>query len=98
MLDDEDGVAEIAQPEGVEQAVVVALMEPDGRLVQDVEHADEARADLGGEPDALRFTAGQGVRGAAQREIVEADRGEEAEPLAHLLETRRAMALASVRS
>jgi hypothetical protein len=42
VLDDEHGVAEVAQPlERADQLVVVALVEPDRRLVEDVEHADE---------------------------------------------------------
>ncbi len=45
--------------ERAEQAVVVALMQPDGRLVEHIENAREARADLRGEADALRFTARQ---------------------------------------
>ena len=60
VLDDDDGVADVAQVlERAEQAVVVALMQPDRRLVEHVEHAREARADLRGEADALRFTARQ---------------------------------------
>src|SRR5256885_14681000 len=47
---DEHAVAEVAQLlEGVEQPRVVALVQADGRLVQDVEHADEAAGQLGGE-------------------------------------------------
>ena len=42
VLDDEHGVPEIAEPlEGPDQPVVVALVEPDRRLVEDVEHTDE---------------------------------------------------------
>jgi hypothetical protein len=58
VLDDDDRVAEVAQLlERGEQPPVVALVQPDARLVEDVEHADEARADLRGEPDALRLAA-----------------------------------------
>ena len=40
VLDDDHGVAEVAQPrEHVEQLVVVALVQPDRGLVEDVEHA-----------------------------------------------------------
>jgi hypothetical protein len=42
VLDDEDGVAEVAQPlERADQLAVVTLMEPDRRLVEDVEDADQ---------------------------------------------------------
>src|SRR6266480_991637 len=44
-------------PERVDQARVVALVEPDRRLVEDVEDADELRADLRREPQPLRLPA-----------------------------------------
>ena len=60
VLDDDERVAEVAQPgEGLDQPVVVALVQPDARLVEHVEHADQAGADLGGEPDALGLAAGE---------------------------------------
>ena len=63
VLDDDHGVAEIAQPhERLDQAPVVALVQPDRRLVEHVEHADEPAADLRREPDALRLTAGERSR------------------------------------
>ena len=47
VLDDDDGVAEVAQAaQRLEQPRVVALVEANRRLVEDVEHAGEARADL----------------------------------------------------
>ena len=47
VLDDDDGVAEVAQVlEGIEKAPVVALMQTDRRLVQYVKDASETRADL----------------------------------------------------
>ena len=43
MLDDQHGVAEIAQAaQRLEQHVVVALVEADAGLVEDVEHARQA--------------------------------------------------------
>jgi hypothetical protein len=87
MLDDEHGVAEIAQAlEGDEQAIIVALVEADRGLVEDVEDAGQAGADLAGEADALALAAGQGAGGAVEVEIIEADIVEEAEPLVDLLE------------
>ena len=47
VLDDDDGVAHVAQPfQAVQQAFVVARMQADARLVEDVQHADQAAADL----------------------------------------------------
>ena len=43
----------------LDQPVVVPLVQPDRRLVEDVEDADQAGADLGGQPDALRLAAGE---------------------------------------
>ena len=54
VLDHDHRVAQVAQAlQRVEQPRVVALVQADGRLVQHVEHAHQARADLGGQPDAL---------------------------------------------
>ena len=66
VLDDEHGVAEVAQPhQRVDEPAVVALVQADRRLVEHVQHADEAGADLAGEADALRLAAGQGAGRAA---------------------------------
>ena len=87
VLDDDDGVAEVAQAqERVDEAPVVALVQTDAGLVEDVEHADERRADLGGEADALRLAAAERGRGALQREVADADVVEERQPLADLLD------------
>ena len=75
VLDDEDGVAEIAEaPQRLEEARVVALVEADRRLVEDVEDADERRADLRRQANALRLAARQRRRGAIERQVVEARR------------------------
>ncbi len=74
VLDDKDGVAEVAQPaQRIEQLIVVTLVQADGRLVEDIEHAHQARADLRGEADALAFAAGERCRRARERQIAEAD-------------------------
>ena len=60
MLDHDHGVADVAQVlERLEQARVVALVQADRGLVEHVEHAGEAGADLRGEPDALALAARQ---------------------------------------
>ena len=47
VLDDEHGVAHVAEPlERPDQPSVVTLVEPDRGLVEDVEDADELGADL----------------------------------------------------
>ena len=58
VLDDEHRVAEVAQRfERREQAAVVAGVQTDGRLVEYIEHAAQARADLRGETNALGLAA-----------------------------------------
>ena len=87
VLDDDHGVAEVAQaPQRFEQPRVVALVQADRGLVEHVEHAGQARADLAGEPDALALAARQRAGIARQRQVVEADIVEEAQPLADFLE------------
>src|SRR5260370_30104258 len=58
VLDDEDGVAEIAQLfERAEKTSVVTGMEADAGLVENIENAAEARADLRSEAHAVGFAA-----------------------------------------
>ena len=66
VLDDDHRVAEVAQPgQRVDQPAVVALVQADRRLVEHVQRADEAGADLAGEADALRLAAGERAGRAA---------------------------------
>ena len=86
MLHHDDRVAEVAQVrERGDEPFVVALMQADGRLVQNVQHAHEPRADLRGEPDALRLAAGERGRGPLEREVVQPHVHEELEPRLDLL-------------
>ena len=74
VLDDEHGVAEVAEAfERGDEAFVVALVESDARFVEDVEDAGESAADLRGEADALGFAAGEGAAFAVEGEVAEAD-------------------------
>ena len=87
VLDDDQGVAEVSQShEGLDQPVVVALMQADARLVEHVEHTDEAGTDLGREPDPLRLTAGQRAGRSVEGQVVQADVDQEPQPLVDLLE------------
>jgi hypothetical protein len=54
MLHHQHAVADVAQVfQGVDQAVVVALVQADAGLVQHIHHAGQARANLAGQADAL---------------------------------------------
>ena len=82
VLDHDDGVAEVAQLlQGREQAAVVALVQADRGLIEDVHDAGEPGAHLAGEPDALRFPARERLGGAIERQVVQAHVAEEAQPL-----------------
>ena len=60
MFHHDHGVAQIAQArEGAEQALVVALVQADGGLIEHVHHADQSRTDLARKADALCFAAGE---------------------------------------
>src|SRR5688572_18214944 len=63
----------------VEQDLVVAVVQADRRLVEDVAHAAQVGAELRRQADALRLAAGQGRRRAVQGQVAEADLLEEAE-------------------
>ena len=87
VLDHDQRVAEVLEPyQGLDQPVVVALVESDRRLVEHVQDTDETGADLGGEPDPLRLAAGQRAGRPVEREVVEADVEQEAQPLVDLLD------------
>ena len=81
VLDDDQGVTQIPQPDqSLDQSPVVALMQADRRLVEHVQHADKPRADLCRQPNALRLTAGQRGGRPRQRQVVEPDVEQEPEP------------------
>ena len=70
VLHDEHRVAEVAQSEqSIDQAPIVALVQPDGRLVENVEDAGERASNLGCQTNPLRLATGESVRGAVQSEI-----------------------------
>ena len=78
-------VAEVAQPlERRDQLLVVALVKSDRRLIEDVENADERRADLRRKPDPLRLAARQSRPRPFHRQIADPDVVEELQPLLDL--------------
>ena len=83
MFDYHDGVTEAAEFfEDANEAAGVAGVQANGRLVEHVAGADEARAQTGGELDALRFAAGERRREAIERQVIEPDIVKEFETLA----------------
>ena len=87
VLDDDEGIADVAQRfQGVDELVVVALMEADARLVQDIKDAHQRGADLCCEADALCLAARKRARATGEGQIIEADVGKKAEARAELLD------------
>ena len=87
VLDHHHRVAQVAQAEQrLEQAPIVPLMETDRRLVEDVEDADQAGADLRGEPDALPFPTRQRGGRPIQRQVIQTDVDEKPEPFANFFQ------------
>ena len=67
VLDDDHGVAHVAEPlERGDQPVVVARVQADRGLVEDIEHADQSRADLAGQADPLGLASGERRRSAVE--------------------------------
>ena len=89
VLYDKHRVAQIAQLlQRRQQARIVALVQPDRGLVEDVEHADQPAADLRREPDPLRFPARQRRCRAIESEVVEPHIHEKAQPVGDFFEDR----------
>ncbi len=60
VLDEDQRVAQVAEVlQGPSSRRVVARVQADGRLVEHVEHAGQAAADLAGQADALGLAAGE---------------------------------------
>ena len=61
MLDDDDRIAQVPQLlEYPYQQVGIPRVEPDTWLIKDIERADEAAAQRGGQVDPLALTTGEG--------------------------------------
>ncbi len=74
VLHDDQRVAEVLQPyQRFDQSVVVALVQPDARLVQHVQDADQSGTDLCGQADPLRLTTGERARRPIERQVVQPD-------------------------
>ena len=87
VLDHDHRVSLVAKlGQGRQQLAVVAGVQADRGLVEDVEHAHQAAADLPGQADALHFAAGEGGGGAVQREVLEPHVFEEPQAAADLLQ------------
>ena len=68
------------------QALVVALMQADARLVEDIEDVDQLGADLRCKAYTLAFAAGKRRRPAVERKVRQADVDEETQAGTYLLQ------------
>ena len=68
------------------QTVVVARVQAYRRLIQDIEHAHQPRADLRRQPNPLRLSARQRPGRTIEGQVVQADVDQELQTLADLLE------------
>ena len=74
VLDDEQRVARGLEPvQHVEQRLRVGRVQAGGRLVEHVDDAEQARAQLGRDPQPLRLAGGQRRRAAPEAEVAEAE-------------------------
>ncbi len=72
----------------VDQPLVVALVQADRRLVENVAHADQPRANAGGQPHALQLAAAERVGRAVERQVFDAHPFQKVEPLVDFLKNR----------
>jgi hypothetical protein len=78
VLDNDDSVSLLLQiAQSGDESVVVARVETDRGLVEEIEDTDQAGANACGQPYALAFAAAERVGGAVEREIVGTDAIEE---------------------
>ena len=90
VLDDEDGVALVAQPlEEVVHLLYVVRVEADGRLVEDVGHIGQRRAEVADHLRALRLAARQRRGLAVEAQVPEADLDERVERCPQRFDDRR---------
>ena len=60
VLDHQDGVSQVAQVvQNLDQPMGIAAVQSDGRLIEDIQRPDQARAQRGRQLNALRLAAGE---------------------------------------
>src|SRR5690606_20034141 len=72
--------------ERFDQAGVVALVQTNRWFIQHIQHPGQSAADLSRQPDALCLTAAERTREARERQIVQPDVVQEANPCLNLVE------------
>ncbi len=99
VLHNQHGVAQIAQAgERIEQPLVIARVQPDGRFVQHVQHAAQLRADLRGQTNSLRLAARERRGRSRQAQIIETDGSQKLQAIADFFDDARRRSGAHARS
>ena len=89
MFHDNERIPQVAQLlQRSDQALVVTLMQPDTRFIQDIQHSDKLGTDLRGQADPLSFATRQGTRSAVEGQVFQSDIHKELEPLEDLFHDR----------
>src|SRR5262249_53663983 len=87
MLDHEHGVTQVAQrPQNVDQPLRIAGMQPDRRLIENVEGPNEMRAERSPKLNALRLSARERRGQPVECEVVQANFVQELQARANFLE------------
>ena len=74
MLDHDESVPEVPKAfQGRQELRVVLLVKADRRLIEHIDDPGEVGADLGGQPDALGFTAREGRALSGEVQVAQAD-------------------------
>ena len=63
------GIAQFLQR--IDQADIIALVQSDTRLIQDIEHIDQLATYLGSQTDTLALSTGKACRRTVQREVIQ---------------------------
>ena len=89
MLDDDDGIFEVTKMfEGSNQAIIIALMKANRRLIKHIEHTLKAGANLGRKTNTLRLTTRECSGRAAEFEIIQTNVFHEANARLDFFENR----------
>ncbi len=87
MLHNNDRVAQVAHAQQrADQATVVPGMQADTRLVQDIEHPHQSRANLRRQPDPLRLPARQSSGPPIDGQVIKSHVGHERQPIVEFFE------------
>ena len=89
VFNDDNRIALIPQVfQRLEQAVIIALVQADGRFIEHVKHPCQPRPDLRRKPNTLAFPPAERPARACQRQIFQPDIVQESQTFANFLEDR----------